>query len=77
MEGVRMTPDSGGPRKRNNWWYVLLVPPFVALLFPFYLRTEPSLWGLPFFYWYQFLWVFITCALTWIVYLGQRGSSND
>jgi hypothetical protein len=65
-----------GPQ-RSSWWYLLLLPPFVALLFPFYLRTQPTLWGLPFFYWYQFAWVFITSTLTWIVYVKMRGTSND
>jgi hypothetical protein len=71
-----MTPVSGGPRQRNNWWYLLLLPPFVALLFPFYLRTDPTLFGFPFFYWYQLMWVFITGILTWIVYLAMRGESK-
>jgi hypothetical protein len=26
------------------------------------------LWGMPFFIWYQFLWVFITVAITTLVY---------
>jgi hypothetical protein len=72
-----MTPASGGPRQRSNWWYLLLLPPFVALLFPFYLHAQPALFGFPFFYWYQFLWVFVTGALTWIVYLAMRGDRND
>jgi hypothetical protein len=71
-----MTPVSG-PQRRSSWWYLLLLPSFVALLYPFYLRTEPTLFGFPFFYWYQFAWVFITSALLWIVYLNTRGTTND
>jgi hypothetical protein len=43
--------------------------PFIGLIWvPFFNKVEPSFFGLPFFYWYQFLWVFLTPALTYIVY---------
>jgi hypothetical protein len=70
-----MAPDPG-PQRRSSWWYLLLLPSFIGLLFPFYLRADPTLLGFPFFYWYQFAWVFITSILTWIVYLNVRGPSN-
>src|SRR6188768_418897 len=35
----------------------------VPLLVPTYAKDEPRLWGFPFFYWYQLLWVFICAAL--------------
>ena len=45
-------------------WNLLLLVPFVALLWvPFYNSVDPQLWGIPFFYWYQFLWVFLTSAV--------------
>jgi hypothetical protein len=51
--------------------WVLLLLPFVGLLWvPFYNFTEPSLFGFPFFYWYQFAWVPITSVLIWLVYRG-------
>jgi hypothetical protein len=54
---------------RSRWWYLLLVPPYVGLLWvPFYARLEPELLGFPFFYWYQFAWVPLTALLTWIAY---------
>lgn len=53
--------------------YLLFVIPFVALLYPFYLKSEPSLGGFPFFYWYQFAWLFITAGLTWFVYRAVHG----
>jgi Protein of unknown function (DUF3311) len=54
-------------------WAILLLVPFVALLWvPFYNSTEPTLFGFPFFYWYQFLWVPITSLLILIVYLKTR-----
>ncbi len=47
----------------------LLLVPFVGLLWvPFYNRDLPELFGLPFFYWYQLLWVPLTAGIIWIVY---------
>ncbi len=38
--------------------YLLLLLPFVGLLYPpFYARLEPRLSGIPFFIWYQFSWI--------------------
>lgn len=57
-------------------WYWLLVIPFVALLWPVYLRAEPALGGFPFFYWYQFAWLIVTAILTWIVYAKITGEGR-
>ena len=52
---------------------VLLLIPFVALLFPqFYATLEPRLGGVPFFIWYQFLWVIIASVITAVVYAIRR-----
>jgi len=53
-------------------WYWLLIVPFVALLAPVYLKTEPALGGFPFFYWYQFAVLIVSAVLTWIVYRATR-----
>ena len=51
-----------------------LVAPFVAMLWVgSYAKTDPALGGIPFFYWYQMLWVLISTALTMTAYkLWQR-----
>ncbi len=37
-----------------SWWYLLFVIQFLAVIWPpFYNKVEPSLIGIPFFYWYQ------------------------
>lgn len=47
--------------------------PFVGLLFPgLYAHAEPALFGLPFFYWYQFAWVVLSAAITAVVYVKTR-----
>ena len=62
-------PDTGG-RKRGARWNWLLILPAIGLLFPaVYARETPALFGFPFFYWYQFAWVFLTAAITGVVYL--------
>ncbi|UIX30879.1 DUF3311 domain-containing protein [Streptomyces sp. GQFP] len=51
-----------------------LFAPFVAMLWvSSYAKIEPTLIGIPFFYWYQMLWVVISTALTMTAYqLWQR-----
>jgi hypothetical protein len=47
-----------------------LIAPFVALLWvPWYARDAPSLDGVPFFYWFQFLWVPASVLLMTAAYL--------
>jgi hypothetical protein len=51
------------------WSQLLLVIPFVGVLWvPFYNSIEPKLGGVPFFYWYQFVWILLGAGLTAIVY---------
>ncbi|HEV7213917.1 MAG TPA: DUF3311 domain-containing protein [Chloroflexota bacterium] len=57
-----------GRADRRGWLWLLLIP-FVALLWPaFYSSVQPTLGGIPFFYWYQFLWIIIAAILTAVVY---------
>jgi hypothetical protein len=60
--------------RRGHWaWYLLLLIPFVGVLWvPFYASATPELLGIPYFYWYQFLWVFISAVLTAAVYFATR-----
>ncbi|HEX4203355.1 MAG TPA: DUF3311 domain-containing protein [Ktedonobacteraceae bacterium] len=60
------------PHKRGrSWLQLLLIIPFIALLWPpFYNFDQPTLIGIPFFYWFQLLWVIITAIITAIVYFA-------
>jgi hypothetical protein len=59
-------------------WYLLLLLPFAGLLYPpLYATEDPELFGFPFFYWYQFLWVPITAGLTYLVYRKTRPSDDS
>lgn len=56
-------------RPRKRWWLLLLVIPWIALLAaPFYSRMTPAVWSFPLFYWYQFLWIPLSAAITYLVY---------
>jgi hypothetical protein len=58
---------------RWHWARVLLIIPFVAVLWvPFYNRTEPTLGGFPFFYWYQLLWIILSVLIIGLVYLLEH-----
>jgi hypothetical protein len=60
-------------RPRNRAALLLLVPPFVGMLWvPFYNSVEPSFGGIPFFYWYQAVGILLGAALTTVVYFVTR-----
>ena len=70
---------SNGAKKRETGrgWYWLFLLPFFGTFFPWIYNTrDPELFGMPFFYWYQMLWVPITVILTIVVYRAttRRGS---
>jgi hypothetical protein len=56
-------------RKKPRWLLLLLIIPYVFLLIPaFYNYLTPSFIGIPFFYWYQMLWIIITSIITATIY---------
>jgi len=66
--------DEKRARSVRRWqWHILLLVPFVGTLWvPFYDSAEPRLGGVPYFYWYQFLWIPIGAAITALVYFATR-----
>lgn len=53
--------------------YLVLLLPFIAYLYPtWYNRAEPSVFGFPFFYWYQLLWVALTSVCIAVVIAWER-----
>ncbi len=73
MPSERPSADDGVPPTDKTKMIaagVLLLIPIIALMWvPSYARETPRLWGFPFFFWYQFLWVFICSGMTWCAYL--------
>jgi hypothetical protein len=63
-------PMAAPARSRSrHWQWLLLIPTAAPLLTPFANRIEPTLLGVPFFFWYQFAWVFLAAGFTWVAYL--------
>ena len=52
--------------------YLFLLLPFAAALWvPFYNRADPELAGIPFFYWYQLLWIVLGAAILIPIYFWE------
>jgi hypothetical protein len=61
-------------REPQRLWYWLLLVPLVGVLIPtIYNREDPTLIGIPFFYWYQLAWVPVSVALTALVFHKTKG----
>lgn len=60
----------GSKRGRVAMWRKVIagvlfaIPPIVYLLMFTYNAVKPELGGVPFFYWYQTLWLFISAMLS-------------
>ncbi len=66
-------PQTAPSQRSRTGWKLLLILPFVGLCFPqVYARATPTLFGFPFFYWYQFLWVVLASGLMALVYRKLR-----
>lgn len=65
------TINQNGERTGWSWWYLLFLIQFIVCLWvPFYNKADPAWIGIPFFYWYQMLWVIIGAVLTAVVYFA-------
>jgi Protein of unknown function (DUF3311) len=65
----------GGKKKRSRFRpiHLLLLIPYIAVLWvPFYNRITPTLAGIPFFYWYQMLWIVLGAAVLLPIYLAEE-----
>ena len=61
------------PVRRVFWARLLLIVPFIAMLWvSSYNSVEPMVAGIPFFYWYQLLWILISAVLIGFVYAMER-----
>ncbi len=74
-----MSQDSSAPARRPSTalWLVIcviLLPAVVLPLWvPLYDKTDPTLFGFPFFFWFQFALILLSAVLTSIAFvLSQR-----
>ena len=66
-------PNHREHRSDWSWWYLIFIGLFlVALWVPLYNRLEPTLFGMPFFYWFQLALVLVGAVLTAIVYFATE-----
>jgi Protein of unknown function (DUF3311) len=66
-------------KSRKRFWYWLLLMPCVAVVcVPMFNKLEPAWHGIPFFYWYQLLWIPLSAAVIGVVYIAtrERGPGN-
>ena len=67
-----------GSRRRFRFVHLLLGVPYLAVLWPpFYNRVDPAIAGIPFFYWYQLLWIVIGAAVLVPVYLADERAAPE
>ncbi len=68
-----MDNGSVSGKRGGGFWYILLLIPFIATLWPpFYNSLTPYWFGIPFFYWYLFLWIILSSLITGVVYFFTR-----
>jgi hypothetical protein len=53
-------------------WLLLLIPYVAMMWVPSYNRIQPELAGIPFFYWYQLLWIVLGALILLPVWFGER-----
>jgi hypothetical protein len=62
-------------RATSNAWYLLFLVPMIGTLIPpIYNTKDPTLIGIPFFYWYLMVWVLVTVVIMIIV---DRATEDD
>lgn len=66
-----MTAPGPSRLKRTVWYVLLFIPFFVAIAVPLFNRIEPSLYGIPFFYWFQFALILVAAAVTGAAYKAK------
>ncbi|MET8758307.1 DUF3311 domain-containing protein [Lentzea sp. NPDC004782] len=62
------------PKTGLRWsnWNLLLIVPLLMLITPWFNMDEPRLFGLPFFYWYQFAFVPLGVLCVGLVYVKTK-----
>ncbi|MDQ3402102.1 MAG: DUF3311 domain-containing protein [Actinomycetota bacterium] len=65
-------PGKSSSSLRWSNWNLLLVVPIVWLFTPIFNRTGPELFGMPFFYWFQFAGILAGVLSTSIVFFMTK-----
>jgi hypothetical protein len=76
-------PSSAHPRRPSTaLWAVIVVVLLPAVVIPLWVplydKTDPTLWGFPFFFWFQFAMILMSAVLTVVAYgLSRLGERRD
>ncbi len=67
-----LSPAEHKPRANRRWYWLLIVPYLAMFWLPSYNHVEPVAFGIPFYYWYQLLWVILsTVIIAVVLYLAH------
>ena len=77
MAEQRFTRERTGPPgpRESRWTWLLVIPLFGTLIPTIYNTRDPELFGVPFFYWYQMVWIPLSVLITLTVYRATRSRS--
>lgn len=65
-------------RKLPRWTYLLFIPPYISVFWVTpYNTLMPDFMGIPFFYWYQLLWVVLSALAIAVAYFNLREEPVD
>ena len=67
---ISQTPPPRSDKHPLNW--LLVLPLLATLVPPLFNRVDPTLFGIPFFYWYQLAAISIGVLTTLVVYRVSR-----
>ena len=56
----------------SHWNWLLLIPLLATLYPPVYNRIKPTLFDIPFFYWYQLVAILLSVVVTLLVFRKTR-----
>ncbi len=75
---VKDHSSSSSTRGSRRGVLLLLIIPFIGTLWvSTYASVTPEIWGIPFFYWYQFLWIGISALITIVVYIVEGAAHAE
>ncbi len=79
-----MSDAKPGPpaRSTRGLWAVVAVLLSIGIVVPLlvgiYDRTDPTLWGFPFYFWFQFAMIPVVSLLTFIAFkISQKATEHD
>lgn len=72
MRGETVAQNNEPQPDKVSGVMILLLIPYLVLWVPLYNTVEPTLFGFPFFYWFQLAWIFASMIITAVVYFATE-----